>query len=198
MLVVVAEVDEEIEGDDEIERVRKPVTVLVTWLVADDDILDECVKEFLPVRVTVTIGVAVYRGEALCDAEDEVDGVTVIEIEELALLEVDGECDSAPEELVDPLLDPKTEFDIVGVLVADGLEVPEAVCVATALVDEDAVTRRTEAVEFTETLGLEDAVCVMTLEREFDDVILIDGELEEEIEAEVLSENEPMSLFVCA
>jgi hypothetical protein len=121
----------------------------------------------------------------------------VIEIEELALLECDGCSDSVLEELVDPVTDTTTVVVLVGVLDAHELEVPEAVCVAIALVEDDAVTRKTVAVEIAETLDLDEAVCVMTLDLEFDVVIMIDGEIDEVIEAEVLSEVEPRLLSVC-
>jgi hypothetical protein len=96
------------------------------------------------------------------------------------------------------VIEPVTVVVLVGVLEADGLEVPEAVRVATALVEDDADTRRTVAVEFAESLGLDEEVRVTTLEREFDDVILMDGESDEETEAEVLSETEPTLLSVGA
>ena len=53
VLVIVDKVDAEIEGDDEIERVRKLLNVFVTRLDADGDSFEERVKEFLPVRVPV-------------------------------------------------------------------------------------------------------------------------------------------------
>ena len=120
----------------------------------------------------------------------------MLEIEELALLEGDGCSDSVIEELVDPVIDTTTVVVLVGVLDALELEVPEAVCVAIALVEDDAVTRKTVDVEFAVTLVLDEAVCVMTLEREFDVVIMSDGEFDEVIEAEVLSEVEPRLLSV--
>jgi len=70
------------------------------------------------------------------------------------------------------------------------------VCVAIALVEDDAVKRKTVAVEFADTLDLDEAVCVMTLDLEFDVVNMSDGEIEEVIEAEVLSEIEPRLLMV--
>ena len=120
----------------------------------------------------------------------------MLEIEELALLEGDGRSDSVLEELVDPVIDTTTVVVLVGVLEGDGLEVPEAVCVVIALVEDDAVTRKTVAVEFAVTLDLDEAVCVMTLEREFDVVIMSDGEIDEVIETEVLSEVEARLLSV--
>jgi len=59
VLVIVDKVDAEIEGDDEIERVRKLVNVFVTRLDADGDSFDERVKEFLSVRVPVITGLVV-------------------------------------------------------------------------------------------------------------------------------------------
>ncbi len=59
VIVIVAEVDEEIEGEDELEGVRIPEIDRVPWLDADGVIFDERVKEFTLVRVTVIIGLVV-------------------------------------------------------------------------------------------------------------------------------------------